>query len=114
MLTQHQEPLVDSSKGGVDVVDAMVEPYMGKPPLKRWPSAVFFMMGVAQVNSTTILLLNRGHSAADVRRGIRREMMFALGRGLLMQHLLQRAASPTGLNSDVTAALACATGSHSV
>ena len=124
MSTQHQEPLIDTrsgkpeimlyynaTKGGVDVVDAMVESYIGRGPLQRWPTAVlFFVMGVAQVNSSTILLLNRGHDAADVRKGVRREMMFTLGRGLITPRLQQRVANPTGLNSDVTAALACATG----
>ena len=94
--------MYSTTKGGVDVVDAMVEA----------SAVLFFMMGVAQVNNTTILLLNRGHGAADVRRGVRREMMFALGRGLLTHYLHQRAPNPTGLNSDVTAALACATGSQ--
>lgn len=124
MSTQHHAPMVDahsgkpeimlfynSTKGGVDVLDAMVEKCMGKPPLNRWPTAVlFFLLGVAQVNSTTILLLNRGHGTSEVSNGVRREMAFSLARGLVMPHIQDRVANPTGLNSDITMAISYVTG----
>ena len=37
----------NATKGGVDVLDAITEYYMYKPPLNRWPTAMFFfLMGV--------------------------------------------------------------------
>ena len=67
LSTQHQAPFVDevsgkpeiimaynATKGGVDVLDAMIESFMGKPPLHRWPTAAFFfMLGV--VNSAAFV-----------------------------------------------------------
>ena len=57
LSTQHEASMVDaktkkpeiilyynSTKGGVDVVDSMLETAMGKPALRRWPTAVFFLM----------------------------------------------------------------------
>ncbi|KAF0298471.1 PiggyBac transposable element-derived protein 4 [Amphibalanus amphitrite] len=57
LSTQHETPIVDektrkpeiilyynSTKGGVDVVDSMLETAMGKPTLRRWPTAVFFII----------------------------------------------------------------------
>ena len=120
LSTQHTGPMVDgktskpeiilyynSAKGGVDVVDSMLETAMGKPTLRRWPTAVFFMMlGVAQVNSFTVLLLNRGSAGGDYRRGMR----LALGQELAKQSLQERLTNPIGLNSDTLAALASVTG----
>ena len=126
LSTQHKTPMVDSvtgmpeiilyynsTKGGVDVVDAMIERHMGKPPLRRWPTTVwFFMLSTAQVNSTTILLLNRGQGAAEVRNSARREMTFNLGHGLINPRLQERIANPVGLNRPTLMALACATGTE--
>ena len=85
LSTQHQSPMVDaktmkpkiilyysSNKGGVEVVHSMLETAMGKPTLRRWPTAVFFLMiGVAQVNGFIVLLLNRGSAAGAERRPVR-------------------------------------------
>ena len=60
----------NATKGGMDVMDAITEYYMFKPILTRWPTAVFFfMLGVAQVNASTILLLNRGQEVSQVWKG---------------------------------------------
>ena len=122
--TQHKTALVDSrtkksdvilyynaTKGGVDVLDAITEYYMYKPPLKRWPTALFFfIMGVGQVNASTILLLNRGHDASHVKRGERRAIMYAMGQQLTQPRLSERVANPVGLNSGTLTALACVAG----
>ena len=118
LSTQHDAALVDvktkkpevilyynATKGGVDVVDSMLETCMGKPTLRRWPTAVwFFMLGIAQVNGFTILQFNRGE---DVNR---REMRLALAEQLMAPRLQERVASPVGLNADALAALATVTG----
>ncbi|KAF0311053.1 PiggyBac transposable element-derived protein 4 [Amphibalanus amphitrite] len=120
LSTQHETPMVDertrkpeiilyynSTKGGVDVVDSMLETAMGKPTLRRWPTAVFFMMlGVAQVNGFTVLLLNRGSTGG----GDRRAMRLALGQELVKPRLQERLADPVGLNKDTLGALAAVTG----
>ena len=72
LSTQHHVPMVDAdakkpetvlyykaTKSGVDVMDAMVEKYMHKPPLCRWPIAVFiYMLSIAEVNASTVVMLN--------------------------------------------------------
>ena len=122
--TQHRTALVDSrtnkpdlvlyynaTKGGVDVMDAITEYYMYKPPVTRWPTAFFFfLMGVAQVNASTVLMLNRGHDAAQVKTGARRSIMYAMGQQLVQSRLAERVARPTGLNSSALSALTCVTG----
>ena len=124
LSTQHQAPLVDSrtkkpeiimyynaTKGGVDVMDSMIESYMGKPALRRWPTAAFFfVLGVAQINATTVLMLNRNQGASDVQSGVRRASVYAMGQGLLMPRVSERVARPVGLNSVTLAALTCVTG----
>lgn len=113
LSTQHQAPMVDkitkkpeillyynATKGGVDVLDAMVENYTYSPPLRRWPTAVFlFLLGIAQVNASTILMINRGMGAADVKKGARREVMFVMGQELVQPRIEMRACNPTGLTS---------------
>ena len=118
LSTQHDAPMIDSNtkkpeivlyynttKGGVDVVDSMLESCMGKPTLKRWPTCVFFfMLGVAQVNGFTILQLNR-RSGED-----RRCMRLALAQQLMNPRIQERLANPVGLNADILTALATVTG----
>ena len=51
----------NATKGGVHVLDAMIASYLGKPAFRRWPTAVFFfLLGVAEVNASILLLLDRG------------------------------------------------------
>lgn len=120
LSTQHDRPMVDSktkkpevilyyntTKGGVDVVDSMLESYMGKPALKRWPTTVlFFMLGIAQVNGFTILQLNRGLEVD------RRSMRLALAQQLMSPRIQERVSNPCGLNADTLAALAAVTGEN--
>ena len=83
----------------------MLKTCMGKPTLKRWPTAVwFFMLGITQVNGFTILQFNRGE---DVNR---LEMRLVLAVQLTAPRLQERVASPIGLNADILAALATVTG----
>ena len=124
LSSQHQAPMVDSqtkkpeiilaynaTKGGVDVLDAMIASYMGKPALRRWPTAVFFfLLGVAEVNASTLLLLNRGQGAAEVKSSARRKIIFAMGQQLASPRLSERVTRPTGLNHPTLAALACVGG----
>ena len=119
--TQHRNTLVDrrtekpelvlyynATKGGVDVMDSIIESYVYKPALTRWPTAVFlFMMGTAQVNASTIPLINRGEEASQVRKGARRAIMYAMGEQLLRPRILERQAHPVGLNAATLAALGC-------
>ena len=121
LSTQHRAPFVDevsgkpeiimaynATKGGVDVLDAMIESYMGKPPLHRWPTAAFFfMLGVVEINATTILMLNRGQSAADTKSGVRRALIYEMGKQLVMPQVHERTTNPTGLNSKSLDALRC-------
>ncbi|KAF0312089.1 hypothetical protein FJT64_001805 [Amphibalanus amphitrite] len=80
---------------------------MLKPSVNRWPTAIFFfIMGVAQVNASTIILLNRGRPN-DVKKGARRSIIYAMGQQLVRPRLLERAARPVGLNSSALTALAC-------
>lgn len=110
--TQHTTPSVDSvskkpeitlyynsTKGGVDVVDAMVDDYMAKPPLRRWPTVVMlFMLTVAAVNGSSLKLLKEANQGHAVRHGFRRRFMMELGIQLVLPRIQERSAHPTGLN----------------
>lgn len=110
--SQHTTPSVDevskkpemtlyynATKGGVDVVDAMVDEYMGKPPLRRWPTAVLlFMLTVASVNGSSLKLLKEARQGHSVRHGFRKTFMMELGIQLVLPRIQERSAHPTGLN----------------
>ena len=64
------------------------------------------MLGVAQVNGFTVLLLNRGSAGGADSRGMR----LALRQELVKQRLQKRLTNPLGLNSGTLAALASVTG----
>lgn len=122
LSTQHHEPLADAktkkpeiilfynaTKGGVDVLDAMVEKYLHKPPLCRWPTTVFiYLLGIAQINASTVLMMNRGISAGEVKKSVRRELIYSIGESLARQRVQERALAPRGLNRISLSAIQCA------
>lgn len=55
--------LYDFTKGGTDIIDQRMLTYSVKPKLSKWAICAFsYMLDVARVNQSTVVLLNKGLS----------------------------------------------------
>lgn len=75
----------NSTKSGVDVVDAMCAEYTVARATKRWPLCLFFaLMNIAGLNAYVVQKSNQ-------KAHVRRDFIKGLGRLLLQPHLTVRA-----------------------
>ena len=82
----------------------MVENYRRKPPLRRWPTAVFMhFIGIAQINALTVLMMNRDMEAGQVKKSMRREINYSIGEALAKQRVQKRSLAHRRLNCIRTA-----------
>ncbi|KAF0299089.1 PiggyBac transposable element-derived protein 4 [Amphibalanus amphitrite] len=99
LSTQHDQPLVDagaagkkkpemmlyynSTKGGIDTIDQMLDTYTCRVSTRRWPMAIFFfILDVAALNSWVVLSEATGQFA-DARHGGRKAFLQELGLSLI-------------------------------
>jgi hypothetical protein len=116
--TMHHEPSVDtvsgkpdiilfynSTKSGVDTVDQLCHKYSVKRPTRRWPMCIFYgLLDIAAVNSMVIWLHNNPQWQPGVKHK-RRLFLEELGLQLVHTYLVNRAANPVGLHSEIRAAM---------
>ena len=83
----------NSTKGGVDVIDAMMESTQSRGVVRRWPTRVFtFMLAAACLNGHFIYTTRFPASKnADVRHGGRRRYVQALAEQLTLAQVQRRA-----------------------
>jgi hypothetical protein len=95
----------NEDKGGVDVVDKMIDTYRCKVGTRRWPMVVFYtMIDVAALN-TLVLWLFKNPGWSVKKRGQRRKhFLHELGMALVMPQI-ERRQTLTGLQSDIRSAI---------
>ena len=121
--SQHRQPMVDSvskkpevvlyynsTKGGIDVCDAIVESTICKAALRRWPTRVLlYLISVANLNAFHLFCLAQPTSDfCDVLHGGRMRFLRSLAMKLLEPQLERRVElyqSHGVLNAQTTAAL---------
>ena len=104
--SQHKQPMVDgttgkpevilyynSTKGGVDVCDAIIGSLMCPAPVRRWPTRMlFFMISVACLNAYHLYVTRHpDNDASDVRHGGRMRFVRALGMQMVNEQVQRRA-----------------------
>ena len=105
--TQHKLAMVDqntgkpeailfynSTKGGVDVCDAILANIMCLAPVRRWPTKMlFFLLGVACLNAYHLYVTKHPDSeSADVKHGGRMRFVRALALQMALEQAERRAA----------------------
>jgi Transposase IS4 len=118
--TQHDQPDIsqradrkpevilayNEDKGGVDVVDKMIDTYRSKAATLRWPMVVFYtVIDVAALNAFVIWLHKKPNWMSNKAKERRRLFLKELGTELILPLVQQRAANMNGLSSSCQQAI---------
>ncbi len=96
----------NSTKGGVDVVDQMIDIYRCKAATNRWPMVVFFtIIDIAALNGFVVFLHNKPQWNERRGRRKRRQFLIDLGFDLIKPWVLQRSTNLHGLRINIRLAM---------
>ena len=62
-------------------------------------------MSIAEVNASTVVMLNNNVTVTEEKKGVRRDIIYSLGLALTKASVAERALAPVGLNSLTVLAL---------
>jgi hypothetical protein len=96
----------NEDKGGVDIVDKMIDTYRTKVTSNRWPMAVFYtILDIAALNAF-VVWLNKNKAWMQKKGGQRRRLfLHELGTNLVLPWVEQRSLNVVGLKSDTLRAM---------
>lgn len=130
LSTQHDQPDIsertdrkpevilayNEGKGGVDVVDKMIDTYRSKVSTRRWPMVVFYtIVDISALNAFVIWLHKNPNWNASKGPRLRRIFILELGKSLILPHIKERASDVSGFSVVVQKAMqVMLTGSESM
>ena len=101
----------NEDKGGVDVVDMMMDTYRSKVATRRWPMVVFYTIVDVQAINSFVLWLHRNPRWQEKKKCQRRRLFLSdLGMSLILPMIEQRTENTAGLQYDVRRAISVVLG----